>query len=91
MEDFVFRSEGWCDKIMWVEFDRITDDYCSRVFGKDTVAAVVVERWSHVKPVLGAIVPRAADGGFVVYLHRASGRPDWRGIEVEFAKEGVPG
>ncbi len=48
------------------EFDGIGDGNGSGFFVEDSVAAVVVECWSNIEPIMAAIIPRATGRGFVV-------------------------
>ena len=73
------------------ESDSIGDANGIGVFVEDTVAPVVRQCRSEVKTVQCAEVSGTADGGFVVYENLAACRAHGCGIEVEGAKEGVPG
>lgn len=87
----IFWGDRGARDIVWAEFDSVAYGNCLGFLCEDTVATVVGQGWANVEPVLCAHVPRAAEGRLGVYLDCTSCRSQWRGIEVEVAKESFPG
>ena len=91
MQKFILQGDGVGRKAVVAEPDSISDADGIGVFVEDTVTPVVRQSRSEVKTVQCSEVPGAADGGFVVYENLAACRAHGCGIEIEGAKEGVPG
>ena len=91
VEDFIFGGHRWCDEVVRAKFDGITNYDGARFTREDFITLVVLEGRSNVESIMCTVIPRSADGGFVVDLHGAS---CWRkgcGIKVELPEEGLPG
>ena len=91
MQQFVLKGNGVGGKAGMAEPDSIGDDDGISLCVEDAVTPVVRQSWTEVKTIQCSEVPGAPDGGFVVYENFAACRPHGCGVEVEGAKEGMPG